>query len=210
MNRWLNCGLVFALVALCACACACASTTQVTSRWQRPGYASTGFKKLAVVAWTGPKDTRRSIENFILSELTKLGIAGVAVNDVFEELPTPDQADMIRERLSGMGVDGAITVRQVGRSVNEKKVAAIPANERYARDFFGSYGMYYEPAYEDNRSEVDTKFGFECGLYGLDGRGPVAIRDLTVEKTNFLEQLQDGSATLVASLNESGLLTGKK
>jgi hypothetical protein len=206
MQRYINRALAIALLALAACG----STSQITASWQRPDYKPRPFKKIAVVAWNGNKDTRRSMENFVISELQKLGIAGVAVNDVFDELPTPDHSGVLKEKMQSMGVDGAITLHLMGRQLREHTVAPISANPQAAGDFYASYEVYFNPIHGDTSVEVETKLTIECTLFGLDGKGPIAIREITVTRTNKLvSELEDFSSELVMSLNATGALTGK-
>jgi hypothetical protein len=187
---------------------ACAPTAKITAGWQRPNYAPPSHKKIAVVSWNGQKDTRRSIENFVVSELVKLGISGVAVNDLYEELPAPDQADVVRKKLKSMGVDGAITLHLMSRAYREHTAAPISANPQSAGDFYASYEVYFNPVYGDTTVEVETQLIIECTLFALDGKGPVAIREITVTRSNKLtEELNDFASTLVSSLNEAGVLT---
>jgi hypothetical protein len=207
MNRQRTCALLATLVGLAACA----STMQITAAWQRPAYQGPAFKKIAVVALSGNKETRRMVENFIAAELQERGIAGVAVNDVFAEPPGPEKADEIKQKLVSMGVDGAITVRLEGRSFKEHTVAPKAASERYAgNDFYGAYSFYYDPVYGDTTVELETTLVIEVALFGLDGKGAIAIRELTLKRTKLIEELEGSSSLLVGSLEEAGVLTGAK
>jgi hypothetical protein len=202
----MNWALAITLLALSACA----STSQVTASWQRPSYQARPFKKIAVVAWNGQKDMRRSMENFVISALGKQGISGVAVNDVFEEMPPPEKAAVLRDKMISMGVDGAITLHLMGRKLTEHTVAPISANPQAAGDFYASYEVYFNPVHGDTSVEVETQLVVECTLFALDGKGPLAIREVTVTRTNkLISELDDFSSTLVSSLNEAGVL-GKK
>ena len=168
------------------------------------------MKKLAVVALSGEKERRRVIENNILAELAKLGIAGVAGNDVFGELPTRQETAAARQRLESLGVDGAITVRLVSRTVSERAVGPVSADDRYAGDFFASYQTFYEPAIREATVDVDTAVVLECALYKLSEQGPLATRELTVKKGKTLEQVREGVHLLVTSLEEAGFLQNTK
>ena len=203
MQRYIHWALALTLLA----SSACVSNTQVTASWQRPDFQAPRFKKIAVVAWNGQKDLRRSIENFVISELVKVGISGVAVNDVFEELPTPDQANVLRDKMKSMGVDGAITLHLMSRATREHTVAPISANPQAAGDFYASYEVYFNPVHGDTSVEVETKLTFECTLFALDGKGPAAIREINVTRTNkLISELEDFSSTLVSSLDATGTL----
>jgi len=198
-----------AAVALLALS-ACGPTSRITAAWQRPDYQARGHKKIAVVAWNGQKDTRRSIENFVVSELAKLGISGVGVNDLYEEMPAPDQADVVRQKLQSMGVDGAITLKMMARKLTEHTEAPISANPQAAGDFYASYEVYFNPVHGDTTVAVDTELVIECTMFALDGKGPVAIREVSVKRSDKLtEELSDFSSVLVSSLHEAGLL-GRK
>jgi hypothetical protein len=168
------------------------------------------MKKLAVVALSGEKERRRVIENNLLSELANLGIAGVAGNDVFGELPTRQETAAARQRLESLGVDGAITVRLVSRTVSERAVGPVTADSRYAGDFFASYQTFYEPTIREATVDVDTAVVLECALYKLGEQGPLAIRELAFKKDKTVEQLREGVHLLVTSLNEAGVLTNAK
>lgn len=202
-----TCALLATLVGLAACA----SAIQITAAWQRPGYQGPAFKKIAVVALAGTKETRRMVENFIAAELQKRGIAGVAVNDVFAEPPGPEKAAEIKQKLVSMGVDGAITVRLMGREFKEKTVAPKAASDRYAGDdFYGAYSFYFDPVYGDTTVELETTLVLESALFGLDGKGAIAIRELSIKRTKLVEELEGSSSLLVASLEDAGVLTGRK
>jgi len=188
----------------------CASSVQLTAHWDRPHYQGAAMKKLAVVALSGEKERRRVIENNILAELAKLGIAGVAGNDVFGELPTRQETAAARQRLESLGVDGAITVRLVSRTVSERAVGPVSADDRYAGDFFASYQTFYEPAIREATVDVDTAVVLECALYKLSEQGPLATRELTVKKGKTLEQVREGVHLLVTSLEEAGFLPNTK
>ena len=206
MIRYINWVVAISLLALSGCG----STSQVTASWQRPSYQVRPFKKLAVVAWNGQKDTRRSLENFVISELGKIGIAGVAVNDLFEQMPAPDQAAVLKEKIQSMGVDGAITLHLMGRKTREHTVAPISANPQAAGDFYASYEVYFNPVHGDTSVEVETQLVVECTLFALDGKGPLAIREVTITRTNkLIAELEDFSSTLVSSLNATGVLGAK-
>lgn len=203
MIRYINWVVAISLLALSGCG----STSQVTASWQRPSYQARPFKKLAVVAWNGQKDTRRSLENFVISELGKIGIAGVAVNDLFEQMPAPDQAAVLKAKIQSMGVDGAITLHLMGRKTREHTVAPISANPQAAGDFYASYEVYFNPVHGDTSVEVETQLVVECTLFALDGKGPLAIREVTITRTNkLIAELEDFSSTLVSSLNATGVL----
>jgi hypothetical protein len=204
MNRTL---LVQAIALLGLSACA---TIQISASWQRAGNQAQAYKKIAVVALSGQKSTRRMIENNVLWALGDLGIAGVAGNDVLGEAPSVDQKDAVRKRLQELGVDGAITLRLVARSFKEKTVSAASADNRY-QDFYGGYYAAWDPVYRDATVDVDTKLVLECILYKLDGQGAVAMREITIKKrTGTGEEVTAATQMLVDSLNEAGLLTHKK
>jgi hypothetical protein len=204
MNRMLL-ALGTALLALSACA-----TISISASWQKAGDQRYAYKKIAVVALSGQKSTRRMIENNVLWALGDLGIPGVAGNDVIGDAPSADQKEVVRKRLQDLGVDGAITLRLVARTFKEKTVAAASADDRY-QDFYYGYYAAWDPVYRDATVDVDTKLVLEAILYRLDEHGAVAMREITLKKrTGTGEEVTDATKLLVESLHEAGLLTSKK
>jgi hypothetical protein len=202
--------MIFTLSVACIWLAGCASGVQLTARWDRPHYQGAAMKKIAVVALSGEKERRRVIENNILAELAKLGIAGVAGNDVFGELLTRQETPAARQRLESLGVDGAITVRLVSRTVREKAVGPVSADSRYAGDFFAGYQTFYAPTIREATVDADSAVVLECALYKLSEHGPLAIRELAFTTGKTIEQMREGVQMLVTSLNEAGLLTNAR
>jgi hypothetical protein len=195
-----------ALLGLSACA-----TIHVTASWQRPGAEGRAFKRIAVVALSGPTEVRRTVENHVLWELAELGIAGVAGNDVFADAPKADQKDAARKRLEALGVDGAITIHMVARNLKEKLVSAASADDRYTQDFYSSYYTGFDPVYRGTTVDVDVSTIVECILYRLHEPGAVAIREITLKKRDgTINEVSDATQVLVDSLDEAHLLRGAK
>jgi len=199
-----------ALSVACLWLVACGSSVQLTAAWNKPQSRGPAFRKLAVVALSGDKDRRRLIENNTLAELAKLGVAGVAGDDVFGQLPAREDRAAARQRLESLGVDGALTVRLVGRTVSQKAVGPVSADERYAGDFFASYQTFYEPAIREATVDVDTELVLECVLYRFGEQGPLATRELTLTRAKIVEQVREGAQLLVTSLAEAGFFPRAK
>ena len=189
---------------------------RISAAWQRPGYATKGFKKIAVIAVSGRQDVRRVLEDHVVSDLKELGIQAVAGTDLFmkptisdEKAPTAEQKAEIRKVLVQQGFDGAIAMRLVSRDIVEKLEAALATDPRHAGDFYWDYGPFYDPVSRETTIDATKVVVVECGLFEAEKPGAVAVREITVEDAGTISQIRDGSRMLVQSFKDAGVLTAK-
>jgi hypothetical protein len=204
--RWSSFARLIALLFVVSCA----SAPQITASWQQPGHRPRAFSKLAVIALTGRQETRRMIESQIIADLHELGIEAVAGTDLFDEPPRAEQRAAIRERFRRLGIDGAIAVRLVSRSISESTTAPVVADPAPNRDFYWDYTPFFEVPARDVSVTAKTRLVVECGLFEIEHDGAIGVREITVNDAGTIQQVRRGSHLLVRSFARAGLLAAKR
>ena len=181
----------------------------MTALWTLPGYSGRAFEKIAVVALSGETENRRIFENHVLARIAEHGVPGLAGNDIFAEMPTPEQKDQIKQRFEELGVDAALALRIVRREAREKTVGPLSDHDRYNYDFYGTYGSFYEPVHREASVEVENVIVIEGMLYDLKRTGVVAEVEVTVQDPRSIDDVRVTTRELVEALADAGVFGGR-
>lgn len=187
----------------------CQPQTRVNALWQQPGYSGRAFEKIAVVALAGEKESRRIFENHVIARIAEHGVPGLAGNDLFAEMPTPDQKDEVKKRFEELGVDAAMALRIVRRETQETTVGPLSDHDRYNYDFYGTYGSFYEPVHREASVEVEKVIVIEAMLFDLKLEGAVAVVEVTVENPRSIDDVRASTRLLVQAFADAGLFGGR-
>jgi hypothetical protein len=187
----------------------CQPQTRVNAVWQQPGYAGRVFKKIAVVALAGEKESRRIYENHVIARIAEHGVPGLAGNDLFAEMPTPEQKAEVKKRFEELGVDAAMALRIVRRETRETTVGPLSDHDRYSYDFYGTYGTFYEPVHREASVEVEKVIVIEAMLFDLKVEGAIAQVEVTVEDPRSIKDVRESSSLIVEALANAGLFGGR-
>ena len=176
---------------------ACGST-RYESTWADPSASPVTLSGQKVVAFYfgGTETTRRAAEDVLARELSARGAQGIPG---YTLLPGKEPADPLaaRQRLQQAGVEGAVTMRVVGR---DKETTYVPPT------FGGYWGGLWPGIYEPGYTQTDTLVSVETRVYSLvQDKLLWSGKSVTTNptKVDFVKEL---SAKAADEMQKSGLL----
>lgn len=187
----------------------CAPHVRVSAVWLAPGHTARAFQKVAVVALSGERESRRIYENHVIARIADRGIPGVAGNDLFAEMPGPEQKDLVAKRFQELDIDAAIALRIIRREAHAHAVGPLVDHDSYNHDFYGTYGSFYERVHREASVEVERVIVAEAVLYDLQRQGAVAEVQLTLKDPRSIEDVREASHKLVEALVQAGALRAR-
>ena len=143
------------LAFLAATVGACASS-QVTDTWKSPEVKTIAMRKVLTVAYVPTESVRRNLEDRLVRELGKEGVAGVTSYRVVEDVDSLDK-ESIRTLMRENQFDAVLIANYLGTTT---EVEYIPTTTYYG--YFGAWGT---PPMVDETTEVHLEFRL------FDGRG---------------------------------------
>jgi len=131
-------GILTAVLAVCLGAC---GSTSVTNTWKSPSVRTMAMHKVLTIAYVPTESIRRSLEDRLVRELAKEGVAAVPSHRLVDEVKTLDR-DSVRALVRKEQCDAVLVANYLGTT---RDVDYVPAMTYY--DYFGyrsSPGMVKE------------------------------------------------------------------
>ena len=179
-------------------------STRYESTWSDPSASPVTLsgQKVAAFFFGGTETTRRAAEDVLARELTARGAQGIPGHTL---LPGSEPVDPLaaRQRLQQAGVEGAVTMRVVGR---EKETTYVPPT---IPPTFGGYwgGMYPGGYYSPGYTRTDTLVSVETRAFSLpQDRLLWSGKSVTTSPTKVESFVKELSAKAADEMQKSGLL----
>jgi hypothetical protein len=183
--------LTLAVLGLAACA-----MTRFKSTWQEPSASpiTLSGQKVAAFVLAASETTRRAAEDALAQELSARGAQGVASYTLLPSLE-PRDPEATRQKLEQAGVEGAVTMRVVGR---DTRTTYTPPT------FVG----YYRVASIDAGSvRTDTLVSVETRVYSVaQDKLLWAGESVTTNPTKLDTFIKELSAKAAEEMQKAGLL----
>ena len=149
------------LLVLGALGCA-SGGARITDSWLDPSVTSVGFDKVLVIAVTPNESVRRAAEDAMVRS-----IRGSAVQSytLLSSTQLGDNA-ALRSAIQQNGIDGAVTMRLVGR---EQEVTWVPGS--YPTPYYSFYGYHtysYPMVYDPGYLRTDEIVKIETNVYSIE------------------------------------------
>jgi hypothetical protein len=175
------------------------SSTRYESTWSDPSASPVTLsgQKVAAFYFGGTETTRRAAEDVLARELSARGAQGIPG---YTLLPGQEPADPLaaRQRLQQAGVEGAVTMRVVGR---EKETTYVPPT------FGGYWGGLWPGIYEPGYTQTDTLVSVETRVYSLvQDKLLWSGKSVTTNPTKVDSFVKELSAQAANEMQKSGLL----
>jgi hypothetical protein len=175
------------------------SSTRYESTWSDPSASPVTLSGQKVVAFFfgGTETTRRAAEDVLARELSARGAQGIPG---YTLLPGQEPADptAARQRLQQAGVEGAVTMRVVGR---EKETTYVPPT------FGGYWGGLWPGIYEPGYTQTDTLVSVETRVYSLaQDKLLWSGKSVTTNPAKVDSFVKELSAKAADEMQKSGLL----
>ena len=175
------------------------SSTRYEATWSDPSASpiTLSGQKVAAFYFGGTETTRRAAEDVLARELSARGAQGIAG---YTLLPGKEPADPLaaRQRLQQAGVEGAVTMRVVGR---DKETTYVPPT------FGGYWGGLWPGIYEPGYAQTDTLVSVETRVYSLvQDRLLWSGKSVTTNPTKVDSFVKELSAKAADEMQKSGLL----
>jgi hypothetical protein len=175
------------------------SSTRYEATWSDPSASPVTLsgQKVAAFYFGGTETTRRAAEDVLARELSARGAQGVPGYTV---LPGQEPADPLaaRQRLQQAGVEGAVTMRVVGR---DKETTYVPPT------FGGYWGGLWPGIYEPGYTQTDTLVSVETHVYSLvQDKLLWSGKSVTTNPTKVDSFVKELSAQAANEMQKSGLL----
>jgi hypothetical protein len=140
---------VLLAVVAAAMVASCGTPTSFVSTWKDPDAQPLAFKKVLVVAFLPDEGQRRSAEDAMVANIKRA--PAIPSYKILSEADMKD-ADLARNKVKEIGVDGVVTMRFLGK---DEKLSYVPGTTAYGpsyyQPFWGYYGyaapMMYDPGY---------------------------------------------------------------
>jgi hypothetical protein len=153
------------LVAATMVMSSCGTPTSFVSTWKAPDAKPLQFNKILVVAFMKDEGMRRSAEDRMVADVTR--VEAIPSYRVLSAADLKDK-DAARLKVDGLGVDGVVTMRLLG---SDEKLEYVPGTTSYGptyyQPFWGYYGyaspMMYDPGYYTTTQIVRM----ETNIYSL-------------------------------------------
>jgi len=193
---WRSVVLVPALASLVLSGC---GSTRYESTWTEPSASPIALsgQKVAAFSFGGTDTARRAAEDALARELTARGAQGIPG---YALLPGREPADpeSARKKLQQAGVEGAVTMRVVGR---EQETTYVPPT------FGGYWGGMWPAVYDPGYTRTDTLVSVETRVYSLPQDKLLwSGKSVTTNPTKVDAFVQELSAKAVDEMQKSGLL----
>ena len=174
-------------------------TTRYESTWSDPAASPVTLSGQKVVAFFfgGTETTRRTAEDALARELTARGAQGIPG---YTLLPGPEPADPLaaRQQLQQAGVEGAVTMRIVGR---ERETTYIPPT------FGGYWGGMWPGIYQPGYTRTDTLVSVETRVFSLpQDRLLWSGKSVTTSPTKVDSFVKELGAKAADEMQKSGVL----
>jgi hypothetical protein len=189
--------LVLGLVVLAIAGCA---QTRYESTWKDPAASPVTLsgQRVAAFVFTGSDTTRRPAEDALAREITARGAQGIAGYTLLPG-PEPRDAQAARLMLQQAGIEGAVTMRVVGR---EKETTYVPPT------FAGYWGGMWPRAYDPGYTVTDTLVSVETRVYSLaQDRLLWSGKSVTTNPTKMDRFVKELGAKAAEEMKKAGLLT---
>jgi hypothetical protein len=175
------------------------SSTRYEATWSDPSASPVTLsgQKVAAFYFGGTETTRRAAEDVLARELSARGAQGIPG---YTLLPGQEPADPLaaRQRLQQAGVEGAVTMRVVGR---EKETTYVPPT------FGGYWGGLWPGIYEPGYTQTDTLVSVETRVYSLvQDKLLWSGKSVTTNPTKVDSFVKELSAQAANEMQKSGLL----
>lgn len=175
------------------------SSTRYEATWSDPSASpiTLSGQKVAAFYFGGTETTRRAAEDVLARELSARGAQGIAG---YTLLPGKEPADPLaaRQRLQQAGVEGAVTMRVVGR---DKETTYVPPT------FGGYWGGLWPGIYEPGYAQTDTLVSVETRVYSLvQDKLLWSGKSVTTNPTKVDSFVKELSAKAADEMQKSGLL----
>jgi len=175
------------------------SSTRYEATWSDPSASpiTLSGQKVAAFYFGGTETTRRAAEDVLARELSARGAQGIAG---YTLLPGKEPADPLaaRQRLQQAGVEGAVTMRVVGR---DKETTYVPPT------FGGYWGGLWPGIYEPGYAQTDTLVSVETRVYSLvQDKLLWSGKSVTTNPTKVDSFVRELSAKAADEMQKSGLL----
>lgn len=152
--------ILAAVLATAGCA-----TTTFSSTWKAPEAEKLSItgRKVAAVVMTPNTGARRTAEEALARELTRLGAQGVAAYTFLSDAETNDQ-EAARRRVKEAGIEGAVVMRVVSQ---DRSVTYSPGTWAggYYPSFWGYWGYGWGAVYSPGYIRTDTVVNVETLVY---------------------------------------------
>jgi len=187
------------------------SSTRYEATWSDPSASpiTLSGQKVAAFYFGGTETTRRAAEDVLARELSARGAQGIAG---YTLLPGKEPADPLaaRQRLQQAGVEGAVTMRVVGR---DKETTYVPGSA-YAvpvgyRSMWGYWGTGWGYAYEPGHYTQNQVVYIESNVYSIaDEKLVWSSRTKTYNPANVKDVVDEIVDQSVAEMKRKGVITG--
>ncbi len=121
-------GILIAVLAVWLAAC---GSTSVTNTWKSPSVKTMGMHKVLTIAYVPTESIRRNLEDRLVRELAKEGVAAVPSHRLVDDVNTLDR-DSVRALVRKEQCDAVLVANYLGTT---RDVDYIPAMTYY--DYFG-------------------------------------------------------------------------
>ena len=198
-----------ALVALAACSQS--TTTSFSQSYRNPGYETTSFEKLMVIAVAQDQDARRAFETGLVAAISKQG--GIAIPSI-DVLPTEEglTGEPLQAAVEAGGFDGVVITRLLSvdkdseytppEKYHNPQTRYYPAGPALGYGYGGYYGYYgttYAEVHTPGYFETSTTLKLETSLYS------VATNELVwTGQSNTVdpESVEDARASITTAVAE--------
>lgn len=203
---WIRVTLAAFVLGLLAC-----STTTFESTWRDPQAQPlqlTGKKVLGIFMTKNPA-TRRMAEDAMAREITARGAQGVPAYTVLGDEDVKDfkNQDRVKTKLEGLGFDGAVVMRVVGRETQVNYQPTVWVGPRYRRFWGGYWGWGWGSVYDPGYLTVDKVVKVETLVYSLNQDLLVwAGVSRTVDPSHISDFIGDLAKAVTAQMAKDGLL----
>lgn len=183
----------------------CGTPTSFVSTWRDPDVKPLAFQKVLAVAFLPDEGQRRSAEDRMVANIKRAEAIPSYRILSREEMKDKDAA---RAKVEQMGIDGAVTMRFLGK---DEKLEYVPGTSYYGpsyyQPFWGYYGyaqpMMYDPGYYTQTQIIRL----ETNIYDLKGEKLVWTGHSETSDPTSLNDLIDSVARATGDeLVKEGLL----
>jgi hypothetical protein len=179
-------------------------STRYESTWSDPSASPVTLsgQKVAAFFFGSSETARREAEDVLARELTARGAEGIPG---YTLLPGSEHVDplAVRQRLQQAGVEGAVTMRVIGR---EKQTTHVPPT---IQPTFGGYwgGMYRGGYYSPGYTQTDTFVSVETRAFSLrQDRLLWSGQSVTTNPSKVESLVKELSAQAAEEMQKSGVL----
>ena len=177
------------------------SSTKYESTWSNPSASPVTLsgQKVAAFFFGGTETTRRAAEDVLARELTARGAQGIPGHTL---LPGPEPRDpqAARQMLEQAGVEGAVTMRILGR---ETETTYVPPTSTFGGYWGGAWPAVYSPGY----TRTDTQVSVETRVFSLpQDRLLWSGNSMTMNPTKVDAFVKELAAKAADEMQKSGVL----